>query len=100
MGEMRRQDAEQTRSISSPSPLGQVREWTLEVTSGDDRGKRITTARALIRVGSDTANDLALTDPTVGRYHLQIERTPLGLLLRDLGSRIGTWIENRRIIEA
>jgi pSer/pThr/pTyr-binding forkhead associated (FHA) protein len=99
---MRRQDDEQTRSISNPSPLGQVKvvEWTLEVISGNDRGKRITTAGALIRVGSDTTNELALTDPAVGRCHLQIERTPLGLLLRDLGSRSGTWIENRRIIEA
>ncbi len=99
---MRRQDDEQTRSISSPSPLGQVKvgEWTLEVISGNDRGKRITTAGALIRVGSDTTNELALTDPAVSRRHLQIERTPLGLLLRDLGSRNGTWIENRRMIEA
>ncbi len=99
---MRRQDDEQTRSISSPSPLGQVKvgEWTLEVISGNDRGKRITTAGALIRVGSDTTNELALTDPAVDRRHLQIERTPLGLLLRDLGSRNGTWIENRRMIEA
>jgi hypothetical protein len=102
MGEMRRQDDEQIRSISGSSPPGQVHvhEWTLEVISGNGRGKRITTAGALIRVGSDTTNELALTDPAVDRRHLQIERTPLGLLLRDLGSRNGTWIENRRIIEA
>ena len=99
---MRRQDDEQVRSISGSSSPGQVHvhEWTLEVVSGDDRGKRIASAGALIRVGADSANDLALTDPTVGRRHLQIERTPLGLLLRDLGSRGGTWIEKRRIIEA
>jgi pSer/pThr/pTyr-binding forkhead associated (FHA) protein len=99
---MRRQDDEQTRSISSPSPPRQIQvhAWTLEVVSGDDQGKKVTTADRLIRVGSDAANDLALTDPTVGRRHLQIERSPLGLLLRDLGSRSGTWIENRRIIEA
>src|ERR1700682_3024928 len=98
---MRRQDDEQTRSISSPAPLGQVKvgEWTLEVISGDDRGKRISTAGALIRVGSDTTNELALTDPAVGRCHLQIERTPLGLLLRDLGSRDGR-SEERRVGKA
>jgi pSer/pThr/pTyr-binding forkhead associated (FHA) protein len=78
----------------------EVREWTLEVISGDDKGKKITTLGALIRVGTDTANDLVLTDATVHCRHLEVERTPSGLLLRDLGSRNGTWIETRRIIEA
>ena len=97
-----RQDDEQTRSMSIHPPPGSVEvgEWTLEVISGDDRGRKVTTLSALIRVGSETANDLALTDATVSRRHLEIKRTPLGLLLRDLGSRNGTWIETRRIIEA
>ena len=97
---MRRQDDGQTQFSSSlPDPL-ELRDWTLEVISGGDRGRRITSAGALLRVGSDPANDLVLTDPAVAGRHLRIERTLLGLLLRDLGSRGGTWIENRRIIEA
>src|ERR1700687_6078490 len=99
---MHRPDDEQSPSLSSHSGPGkvEVREWTLEVISGEDRGKQVTTLGTLIRVGSDTANDLVLTDGTVDHRHLEIERTPLGLLLRDLGSRNGTWIDARRTIEA
>jgi DNA-binding NtrC family response regulator len=99
---MHPQDDEPTRSVSSRPPPGEleIREWTLEVISGEDRGKKVTTLGALIRVGSDTANELVLTDATVSCQHLEVERTPLGLLLRDLGTRNGTWIETRRIIEA
>jgi DNA-binding NtrC family response regulator len=100
---MHEHEDERTRSIAGPQ-FGpgniEVREWTLEAISGEDKGKKVTTLGALIRVGSDTGNDLVLSDATVSRRHLEIERTPSGLLLRDLGSRNGTWIETRRIVEA
>ena len=93
---------EKTRSVATNVAPGkvEVREWTLEVLSGEDKGKKVTTLGGLIRVGSDTGNDLVLTDATVSRRHLEIERTPLGLLLRDLSSRNGTWIEMTRILQA
>ena len=99
---MHEHDDEKTRSVASNVAPGkvEVREWTLEVLSGEDKGKKVTTLGGLIRVGSDTGNDLVLTDATVSRRHLEIERTPLGLLLRDLGSRNGTWIEMTRILQA
>jgi DNA-binding NtrC family response regulator len=76
----------------------QVREWTLEVTSGPDKGKKVTTQDALLRVGSDPATDLVLSDPTVSRRHLELERTPLGFVLRDLGSRNGTFLDGRQVM--
>jgi DNA-binding NtrC family response regulator len=94
---------EKTRSVASPQQVPgtvAVREWTVEVIAGTDKGKKVMTLGPLIRVGSDTANDLVVTDATVSRRHLEMERTPLGLLLRDLGSRNGTWLEARRVIEA
>ncbi|MBN1210835.1 MAG: sigma 54-interacting transcriptional regulator [Myxococcaceae bacterium] len=77
----------------------QVREWTVEVSTGPDKGKKITTQDSLVRVGSDPASDLVLTDPTVSRRHLEIERTAKGLVLRDLGSRNGTYLDGRQIIQ-
>jgi DNA-binding NtrC family response regulator len=77
----------------------QVREWTVEVSAGPDKGKKITTQDSLVRVGSDAASDLVLTDPTVSRRHLEIERTSKGLLLRDLGSRNGTYLDGRQVIQ-
>src|SRR4051812_3239126 len=77
----------------------QVREWTVEVASGPDKGKKLTTQDSLVRVGSDPASDLVLTDPTVSRRHLEIERTAKGLMLRDLGSRNGSYLDGRQVIQ-
>jgi len=94
---------ETTQSVASSqiaSGKMEVREWMLEVVSGADKGKKVTTLDSLLRVGSDTSNDLVLTDVTVSRRHLEIERTRRGLLLRDLGSRNGSWVDGRRVIQA
>ncbi len=74
-----------------------VREWALEVVAGPDKGKKATSVEGLIRVGSDSSNDLVLSDNTVSRKHLEVERTMRGLYLRDLGSRNGTWLDGRQI---
>src|SRR3954464_15340690 len=94
---------EVTETVAVPvtkSSTVQVKEWAIEVTAGPDKGKQVRTLETLIRVGSDTANDLVLTDPTVSRRHLEVERTPRGLLVKDLGSRNGTWVEGRQVLQA
>ncbi|MFL5357922.1 sigma 54-interacting transcriptional regulator [Archangium sp.] len=77
----------------------QVREWTVEVVSGPDKGKKVTTQDALLRVGSDPATDLVLSDQTVSRRHLELERTGQGIILRDLGSRNGTFLDGHRVLQ-
>jgi two-component system, NtrC family, response regulator GlrR len=77
----------------------QVREWTVEVSAGPDKGKKLSTQDSLVRVGSDPSSDLVLTDPTVSRRHLEIERTARGLLLKDLGSRNGTYLDGRQVLQ-
>ncbi|MGV3622828.1 MAG: sigma 54-interacting transcriptional regulator [Archangium sp.] len=77
-----------------------IREWTVEVIGGPDKGKTISALQGLIRVGSDEGNDLVLTDNTVSRKHLEIERTSRGLLLRDLSSRNGTFLAGRLTLQA
>jgi DNA-binding NtrC family response regulator len=78
----------------------QVHEWTVEVVAGPDKGRKFTTQDSLARVGSDPASDLVLTDATVSRRHLEIERSARGLVLRDLGSRNGTFLGGHQIISA
>lgn len=94
---------ETTESVTIPGDnLSRVpvREWTVEVVAGPDKGKKVTTLEGLIRVGSDATNDLVLTDATVSRRHLEIERTSRGLVLRDLSSRNGTFLDNRQVLQA
>jgi DNA-binding NtrC family response regulator len=78
----------------------QVHEWSVEVVAGPDKGRKFTTRDSLVRVGSDPASDLVLTDPTVSRRHLEVERSPRGLLLRDLGSRNGTFLGGHQVLAA
>ena len=79
--------AETTESVPIPGDMAlrvPIREWTVEVSGGPDQGKRVSALQGLVRVGSDSTNDLVLTDTTVSRRHLEIERTTRGLLMRDL----------------
>jgi DNA-binding NtrC family response regulator len=94
---------ENTQSVTwsqGKSARVQVREWTLEIVGGPDKGKKVATLESLLRVGSDPGNDLVLSDSTVSRRHLEVERTGRGLLVKDLGSRNGTWVDGRQVMSA
>jgi transcriptional regulator with GAF, ATPase, and Fis domain len=54
----------------------------------------------VLRVGKAPDNDLVLGDATVSRYHLELERTEHGIVVRDLESRNGTFVGGARIREA
>ena len=57
-----------TLSASAAKPLKvQIHAWTVEVMAGPDKGRKVTTLDSLMRVGSDPASDLVLSDPTVSR---------------------------------
>ncbi|MBL9038298.1 MAG: sigma 54-interacting transcriptional regulator [Archangium sp.] len=93
---------ETTQSVTLPGDVISripVREWTVEVIGGPDKGKKFSTLQSLVRVGSDSTNDVVLTDATVSRRHLELERTARGLLLRDLQSRNGTFVDGRPVLQ-
>src|SRR5215468_6819198 len=52
-----------------------------------------------VGVGTSPANELTLTDPTVSHYHLEL-RCEDGVLVKDLGSRNGTFVGDVKINEA
>ncbi|MEL6187928.1 MAG: ATP-binding protein [Myxococcota bacterium] len=51
-------------------------------------------------IGRDPAADLTIEDPTVSRVHAQIEVSRDGVVLSDLGSRHGTFIDGQRVESA
>jgi DNA-binding NtrC family response regulator len=51
-------------------------------------------------IGSHPSNDLVLDAPQVSRFHCELRLTPRGLLLKDLGSSNGTFIEGVMVNEA
>jgi transcriptional regulator with GAF, ATPase, and Fis domain len=75
----------------------------LVVVSGSARGKRVKLGERLT-VGKAADNDLVLPDDTVSRHHCELERTPLGIIVRDLGStnhtRVGRTAVREAVIES
>lgn len=52
-----------------------------------------------IVVGRAEDCDLWLTEPSISRRHAQLERGAAGLVVRDLGSRFGTYVNGVRVVE-
>jgi len=50
-------------------------------------------------VGRDSDNDLSIGHESVSEFHCEIRNEPEGILVRDLGSEQGTWVDMLRIEE-
>lgn len=50
-----------------------------------------------IAIGRELKNDLVLDDPRVSRLHATIRKTDSGIILRDMGSGNGTFVNGQRI---
>jgi DNA-binding NtrC family response regulator len=78
-------EAEPARWVSIVMPDGSVEREPL--------GKR------RLRIGSGSDVDLTVLDPHVSRLHCELEPTPVGVVLRDLGSTNGTHVGGAAIRE-
>jgi two-component system response regulator GlrR len=77
--------------------------WTrqrlrVQVVEGPDKGLSLD-FEDTIRIGKRDLADLVLSDPTVSSLHCEIANRG-ELILRDLGSKNGTFVGNVRVIEA
>jgi ABC-type multidrug transport system ATPase subunit/pSer/pThr/pTyr-binding forkhead associated (FHA) protein len=68
------------------------------VTSGATE-RAFADGKAVVVIGRDPASDVVVDHPLVSRRHVELRRGPGGWLLRDLGSRNGTYVDGRRIGE-
>jgi transcriptional regulator with GAF, ATPase, and Fis domain len=91
-------DRTQSRAATEGLP-GQSLEHTLvqqirvAVLEGPDAGRDFTSEGAIVVVGTHESTHLRLTDRSVSRFHCEIALTDHGVLLRDLGSRNGTTVD-------
>lgn len=65
----------------------------------DAQGTRHLTIDRPLMIGSGTETDVCLSDPYASRRHCQLIPSPDGLVLRDLQSLNGTWIDELRVVE-
>jgi len=89
------------RTKLQPRPVRIVHRIRVSVEAGPDAGASCEPEDPdAIAVGTSEDNTLALGDPAVSRYHLELRRTASGVQVTDLGSRNGTWVGPVRIERA
>src|SRR5436853_4891521 len=67
--------------------------------SGSREGQAVALDDGRVTIGRDDDNDVQLTDEKVSRHHAEITRAGEGAVLRDLGSRNGTFVDEVRLEE-
>nr|WP_295399621.1 sigma 54-interacting transcriptional regulator [uncultured Thiocystis sp.] len=72
----------------------------LDLIAGPDAGREFRLTLPSIKIGTAADNDVVLTDRTVSRHHAEIRTTRDGILLCDLGSTNGTFLNDLRVMEA
>ncbi|MEE4380182.1 MAG: sigma 54-interacting transcriptional regulator [Candidatus Competibacteraceae bacterium] len=72
----------------------------LRVVSGPDAGLEAVFCLPTLRIGTAPDNDVVLTDRAISRHHAELRLTAEGLVLQDLGSTNGTFINDLRVTEA
>ncbi|MFN8110588.1 MAG: FHA domain-containing protein [Thermoleophilia bacterium] len=95
-----------TAETTGPWVMGHGGDWhgphedgpVLAVRSGGPQGALYPVSTdADVSIGRSPNADVFLDDVTVSREHARIISTPGGLVLRDLGSLNGTYVNRRRI---
>ncbi len=69
----------------------------LVVIKGPDKGRALTLDKDELSVGSGAPVDLRLSDAAVSRAHFSLRVTETGVLLTDLESTNGTFVDDRRV---
>lgn len=71
----------------------------LVVRSGEMTGSRFTLTKDLTQIGRHSDSDILFDDITVSRRHAEIVKTSSSLIIRDLGSLNGTYVNQSRVDE-
>ena len=72
------------------------RSFSLVLGNGSE-AKTLRITKRPVSVGVAADNTLCLSDVTVSRHHLRLEPTGTGVVVRDLGSTNGTWVDGMRV---
>src|SRR5687768_12906667 len=92
----RRRDT--TQQIELSEALPPIARW-VSLVGADGTIEREALGRRRLRIGSGSDVDLMVADPHVSRLHCELEPTPVGVVLRDLGSTNGTFVGGAAIRE-
>ena len=90
-----------TLAAVTPSPLvGTVRSVHLTSLRGPSEGERWSSTGTVMTLGAHPSADVQLEDPSVSRFHCEIRVEGEAVLLKDLGSRNGSFVDGVQVTEA
>lgn len=72
--------------------------WSLRAQTGPDSGETMTVPGKMV-IGRSSDCDLSIFDPGLSRRHAELELIGDRLLIRDLGSANGTYVNEERVTE-
>ena len=90
----------ETMPFGAPAKRVPVNALHVEIVDGPDAGKSVTASSDTLTIGAAKGNDLELSDDTVSRYHVELQRTEDGVAIIDHGSTNGTIAGAVRIAQA
>jgi hypothetical protein len=73
--------------------------YVLEILDGDRAGEVLPVGDSIIRIGRKTGNDIVLNDEKTSGVHCEILPEGDRLVLKDLGSTNGTYLDGKRLSE-
>lgn len=77
-----------------------VQRLVLRAMAGEDTGGVFQADGDRLVVGTHPSADARLADPTVSGFHCEVAVRDGAVLVRDLGSRNGTWVDGVSVLEA
>ena len=90
---------DQTLTLHVPATASPKAAW-LVVGAGTPEERRIEIGETATTIGSDARAHLRVTDPHVSRRHAEIVRSGTSIIVRDLQSRNGTYVDGIAVKEA
>jgi hypothetical protein len=72
-------------------------DYRLIVRTGPNPGTVFDLIKEVTMLGRDVTNDVPLGDAEISRQHSRLSRTPGGMVLEDLGSTNGTFVNGDRL---
>lgn len=72
-------------------------QWTLEILSGAERGRKYLISRSKVGIGRDTGNQIILTDLKVSRNHVQMELKEGRLYVQNLSPHNPIYLDEKEV---
>ncbi len=86
-----------TEALTSSARQTLVKRFRLTVTKGPDKGATFASTSGATSIGSHPAADFPLSDRAMSRFHCEIRLEDSVPLIRDLGSRNGTYLDHLEV---